>query len=77
MYVNDSHYLKVFVRRLRQKLGDDASQPRYIQTAWELATGLRGPTTATGRGSPTWLSAQHACAAHSQREEPRLLSERP
>ena len=33
-YVNDSHYLKVFVRRLRQKLGDDASQPRYIQTAW-------------------------------------------
>jgi two-component system, OmpR family, KDP operon response regulator KdpE len=33
-YRNDIHYLKVFVRRLRQKLGDDAAQPRYIQTEW-------------------------------------------
>jgi two-component system, OmpR family, KDP operon response regulator KdpE len=33
-YVHDTHYLKVFVRRLRQKLGDDAEQPRYIQTQW-------------------------------------------
>jgi DNA-binding response OmpR family regulator len=33
-YVGEDHYLKVFVRRLRQKLGDDAEQPRYIQTEW-------------------------------------------
>lgn len=33
-YRHDTHYLKVFVRRLRQKLGDDAAQPRYIQTEW-------------------------------------------
>jgi DNA-binding response OmpR family regulator len=33
-YARDTHYLKVFVRRLRQKLGDDADQPRYIQTEW-------------------------------------------
>lgn len=33
-YGRDTHYLKVFVRRLRQKLGDDAEQPRYIQTEW-------------------------------------------
>jgi DNA-binding response OmpR family regulator len=33
-YVHDTHYLKVFVRRLRQKLGDQAEQPRYIQTDW-------------------------------------------
>lgn len=33
-YIRDTHYLKVFVRRLRQKLGDDAEQPRYIQTEW-------------------------------------------
>ncbi len=33
-YVGDPSYLKVFVRRLRQKLGDDAEQPRYIQTEW-------------------------------------------
>ncbi len=33
-YVGDANYLKVFVRRLRQKLGDDPEQPRYIQTQW-------------------------------------------
>lgn len=32
-YVGDTHYLKVFVRRLRQKLHDDAEHPRYIETA--------------------------------------------
>ena len=31
-YVGDSHYLKVFIGRLRQKLADDAHQPQYIQT---------------------------------------------
>jgi DNA-binding response OmpR family regulator len=35
-YRHDTHYLKVFVRRLRQKLGDDAEQPRYIQTEWGI-----------------------------------------
>jgi two-component system KDP operon response regulator KdpE len=30
----ETHYLKVFVARLRQKLGDDAERPRYIQTEW-------------------------------------------
>ncbi len=33
-YVGDAHYLKVFVRRLRRKLGDDAKRPRYIRTEW-------------------------------------------
>ncbi len=35
-YVNDIHYIKVFIRRLRQKLHDDADQPRYIQTIWGI-----------------------------------------
>jgi two-component system, OmpR family, KDP operon response regulator KdpE len=35
-YTNDVHYLKVFVSRLRQKLGDDADRPRYIQTQWGI-----------------------------------------
>ena len=35
-YVGEPQYLKVFVRRLRQKLGDDAKQPRYIQTEWGI-----------------------------------------
>lgn len=38
-YVNDTHYLKVFVGRLRQKLGDDSEHPHYIQTKW--GTGYR------------------------------------
>jgi DNA-binding response OmpR family regulator len=33
-WVSDPSYLKVYVRRLRQKLGDDADHPRYIQTEW-------------------------------------------
>ena len=35
-YVGDAHYLKVFVRRLRQKLGDDPEHPRYIGTEWGI-----------------------------------------
>jgi len=33
-WAGDPNYLKVFVRRLRQKLGDDAERPRWIQTEW-------------------------------------------
>ncbi len=33
-YVHDINYLKVFIRRLRLKLGDDANHPRYIRTEW-------------------------------------------
>ncbi|HET6313515.1 MAG TPA: response regulator transcription factor [Chloroflexia bacterium] len=35
-YIGEDHYLKVFVRRLRSKLGDDADRPRYIQTEWSI-----------------------------------------
>jgi len=31
-YGNESHYLHVYVRQLRQKLGDDAAMPRFIIT---------------------------------------------
>jgi two-component system KDP operon response regulator KdpE len=33
-YLDDVHYLKVFVQRLRRKLGDGADRPRYIRTEW-------------------------------------------
>jgi DNA-binding response OmpR family regulator len=35
-YMRDTHYLKVFVRRLRQKLSDEPEYPRYIQTEWGI-----------------------------------------
>jgi two-component system KDP operon response regulator KdpE len=28
----DNHYLRVFIGRLRSKLGDDPTNPRYIET---------------------------------------------
>ena len=31
-WITDQRYLKVFIRRLRQKLGDAAENPRYIRT---------------------------------------------
>ncbi len=31
-YAQESHYLRVYVRQLRQKLGDDAADPRLIVT---------------------------------------------
>ena len=31
-YGEESHYLRVYVRQLRQKLGDDATAPRFIVT---------------------------------------------
>lgn len=31
-YGDESHYLRVYVRQLRQKLGDDATAPRFIVT---------------------------------------------
>lgn len=35
-YDGGAHYVKVFVQRLRHKLGDDALHPRYIQTEWGI-----------------------------------------
>ena len=38
-----THALKVFISRLRQKLGDDAAHPRYIQTRWGVGYRFAGP----------------------------------
>lgn len=38
-YGEESHYLRVYVRALRRKLGDDAAAPRYITT--EAGVGYR------------------------------------
>ena len=31
-HAEDSQYLRVYIRQLRQKLGDEASNPRFIAT---------------------------------------------
>jgi two-component system KDP operon response regulator KdpE len=51
-YGTESHYLRVFVRQLRRKLGDDPADPRFIIT--EAGLGYRwkpepSPTGDTGR----------------------------
>jgi two-component system KDP operon response regulator KdpE len=38
-HVDDTHYLRILVAKLRAKLGDDAANPRYIAT--EPGVGLR------------------------------------
>lgn len=38
-HTDDAHYVRILVGKLRQKLGDDAAQPRYIAT--EPGVGLR------------------------------------
>jgi two-component system KDP operon response regulator KdpE len=44
-YVNESHYLRVLVQQLRQKLGDDARRHRWIAT--EPGLGYRWDPTST------------------------------
>ncbi len=31
-HIEDTHYLRIFIARLRTKLGDDPANPRYIET---------------------------------------------
>jgi two-component system KDP operon response regulator KdpE len=49
-YGNESHYLHVYVRQLRQKLGDDAAMPRFIIT--EPGVGYRWSPHASGGDRP-------------------------
>ncbi len=42
-YVDDVQYLKVFVQRLRRKLGDAADHPRFIHTEWGIGYRFAGP----------------------------------
>ena len=54
-YGDESHYLRVYVRQLRQKLGDRAAAPIYILTEpgvgyrWLPRSGSRSPIAPEGR----------------------------
>ena len=43
-YAKEVHYLKLYIRYLRQKLEDSASNPRYILTEWGVGYRFREPT---------------------------------
>jgi DNA-binding response OmpR family regulator len=42
-YVDEVDYLRVYIRRLREKLGDDPGEPRYIRTERGLGYRFVGP----------------------------------
>jgi DNA-binding response OmpR family regulator len=51
--VDEVDYLRVYVRRLRDKLKDDPEQPRYIRTERGLGyrfVGAEAPSTEGSRG---------------------------
>lgn len=41
-YANESHYLRLYIRYLRQKLEDNPSEPRYIVNRWGSGYALDG-----------------------------------
>jgi two-component system, OmpR family, KDP operon response regulator KdpE len=46
-YIDEVDYIRVYIRRLREKLGDDPEDPRYIRT--ERGLGYRFVADDTGR----------------------------
>lgn len=55
-YVDEIHYLKVFIGRLRRKIGDDADRPRYIETHWGIGYRFVVPPEPTDAPNPTDVS---------------------
>jgi DNA-binding response OmpR family regulator len=52
-WAGDPGYLKVFVRRLRQKLHDDAEHPTFIETIWGIGYRFIAPSSKQASASPT------------------------
>jgi two-component system, OmpR family, KDP operon response regulator KdpE len=57
-YVDEVDYLRVYVRRLRDKLGDDSERPRYIRT--ERGLGYRFIVNEGVTATDSGASADHA-----------------
>lgn len=45
-YADETHYLRLYIRYLRQKLEDDPSRPRYIVNRWGAGYALEVPPRA-------------------------------
>ena len=48
-YAGETHYLRLYIRYLRQKLEDDPSNPRYIVNRWGAGYSLEEPKPAAAR----------------------------
>jgi two-component system KDP operon response regulator KdpE len=46
-YVDETEYVRVYIRRLRDKLGDDPERPRYIETVRRLGYRFIAPAAKT------------------------------
>lgn len=53
-FVDDTHYLRLYVGYLRQKLEDDPSKPLYILTEWGIGYGLSPDHVAEEPTSPSY-----------------------
>jgi two-component system, OmpR family, KDP operon response regulator KdpE len=49
-YMDEVDYIRVYIRRLREKLGDDPEHPRYIQTERRLGYRFLAPHDAAREG---------------------------
>jgi two-component system KDP operon response regulator KdpE len=54
-HVHDTHYLRIFVRKLRQKIEQDPTQPAVLLTELGIGYRLAGPEPA---GAPARTAAQ-------------------
>ncbi|MCA9855488.1 MAG: winged helix-turn-helix domain-containing protein, partial [Dehalococcoidia bacterium] len=45
-YAGETHYLRLYVRYLRQKIEDDPSEPHYIVNRWGSGYALETPREA-------------------------------
>ena len=43
-HVEDTHYLRIVIGKIRHKLGDDHAHPRYLQTEPGVGYRFRGET---------------------------------
>ncbi len=48
-YAGETHYLRLYIRYLRQKLEDDPSNPTYIVNRWGAGYSLEAPKPAAAR----------------------------
>ena len=65
IHVHDTHYLRIFVRKLRQKIEPNPDMPRILLT--ELGVGYRLAQSAEAEGS-TWAAAEGAGQEHEKPE---------